>query len=225
MGRLLEALREAVKPAATPATSATVLRVAPEVSQSRKSRRGGEPDNPSLLAGRVAESQESQSVPVDSAAVRARLLACVERLGGDPAMIRRLPEVDLVACAGAPDDLLRGFAELMMDSADREAGRVPGGHTAPMHCAHCGPVWAHPSIAAALPLVGGWPRALGCPWCHVRKAGGYIPRPRVQCQGCRHFKPDTVNPEAGMGECAVGMGNHYPMQRHGCGDFRTRATP
>lgn len=225
MGRLLEALRAAVEPVATPATSATLLRVAPEVSQSRKSRRGGESDNPPSLAGCVAESQESQSVPVDSAAVRARLLACVERLGGDPVMVRRLPEVDLVAYVGAPDHLLRGFVESMMDTADREAGRVPAGHTAPMHCARCGPVWAHPSMAAALPMVAGWPRALGCPWCHVRKAGGYIPRPVVSCEGCRHFVPDTVNPEAGMGACAIGKGAHYAMQRHGCGDFRTRSIP
>lgn len=204
MGRLLEALRAEVEPAATPATSATVLRAAPEVSQSRKSRRGE---------------------PVDSAAVRARLLACVEKLGGDPAIVRRLAEVDLIAYAGGRDHLLRGFVELMMDSADREAGQVPAGHRAPIHCAHCGPVWAHPSMAAALPMVAGWPRALGCPWCHLRKAGGYIPRPVVSCEGCRHFTADAVNPDAGVGACAIGRGTHYPMQRHGCGDFRTRATP
>jgi hypothetical protein len=46
-----------------------------------------------------------------------------------------------------------------------------------MHCQQCGPVWIHPDIVAALPMVNGWPRALGCPWCFVRKAGGPIPRP------------------------------------------------
>lgn len=178
MGRLLEALRAEVEPAATLATTATFSGRVSEASQSRKSRKGAEPESAQLPAARVAQSQESQPVPVDTPAIRFRLLRHAESLGVDPALIRRLPEVDLIGYAGAPDHLLRDFVELTMDSADRQAGRVPWGHTAPIHCTHCGPVWAHPSIAAALPMVGGWPRAAGCPWCHVRKAGGYIPRPR-----------------------------------------------
>ncbi|TAL88471.1 MAG: hypothetical protein EPN69_16270 [Rhodanobacter sp.] len=167
-------------------------------------------------------SQESQGARLDTAAVRARLLECAERLGGDPLLIRSLSEADLVAYAGAPDHLLLDFVELMMDTADRDAGRVPAGHTLPMHCARCGLVWVHPSMAAALPVVGGWPRALGCPWCHVRRAGGYIPRPPVACSGCRHFTQDTLNPEAGMGVCGAGKGMHYPLARHVCGNHSTR---
>jgi hypothetical protein len=71
------------------------------------------------------------------------------------------------------------------DSAERHAGCIPPDDTAVIHCHHCGPVWAHPDIAAALPVVGGGPRALGCPWCFVRKAGGYIPRPPVTCGECQ----------------------------------------
>ena len=106
------------------------------------------------------------------------------------------------------------------DTADRHAGRVPEADTAAMHCQHCGPVWIHPAIAACLPVVAGWPRALGCPWCFVRKAGGYIPRPPVTCGDCQHFTPDTINPPAGMGTCASGHGMHYPMQQHRCGEFQ-----
>ena len=98
-------------------------------------------------------------------------------------------------------------------------GGVPAGHTAPTHCAHCGPVWAHPGTAAALPVVGGWPRAAGCPWFAIRKAGGYIPRPAVSCEGCAHFTPDTINPEAGMGTCGAGNGSHYPMAWRACIDY------
>jgi hypothetical protein len=108
---------------------------------------------------------------------------------------------------------------MQRDIDDRHAGRVPAGDTARMLCRGCGPVWIHPDIAAVLPVVDGWPRALGCPWCFVRKAGGFIPRPSVTCESCRHFNPDTINPTAGMGACGAGKGMHYPMQRHGCDAF------
>ncbi|WP_143154276.1 hypothetical protein [Rhodanobacter sp. OK091] len=111
--------------------------------------------------------------------------------------------------------------ELMQrDTDDRHAGRVPAGDTARMWCKGCGPVWIHPDIAAVLPVVDGWPRALGCPWCFVRKAGAYIPRPPVTFEGCRHFTPDTINPPTGMGDCGKGHGMPYPMQRRGCADFQ-----
>lgn len=222
MGRLLEALRADAEPVATPTTSATLLRVLPEESQSRKSRKVGESAHLPAPAGSVAKSQESQTLPVDSSVVRARLLECAESLGADPSLIRGLPEVDLAAYAGVPDHLLRGFVALMMDTADRTAGRVPAGHTAPMHCQLCGPVWTHPDIAEVLPVVGGWPRALGCSWCFIRNAGGYIPRPRVTCDDCPRFTPDTINPKAGMGVCGAGKGMYWAMQRHTCSNHSTR---
>jgi hypothetical protein len=108
---------------------------------------------------------------------------------------------------------------MQRDTDDRHAGRVPAGDTARMLCKGCGPVWIHPTIAEVLPVVDGWPRALGCPWCFVRKAGGYIPRPPVACESCRHFTPDTINPPAGIGTCGAGKGSHYPAQQHGCDTF------
>jgi hypothetical protein len=148
----------------------------------------------------------------------ARLRAVADRLGIDPAHVRRIPDADLALWATVPDDSLRAYLLALDDSATRQAGKVPVGDTAAIRCARCGQVYVHPSIAAVLPVVDGWPRALGCPWCAIRKAGGYIPRPRVTCETCTHYVPDTINPAAGVGDCASGHGTHYPMQRHGCCD-------
>lgn len=108
------------------------------------------------------------------------------------------------------------------DTATRWAGKVPLDETAPIYCTQCGPVWTHPAVAAVLPVVDGWPRALGCPWCFIRKAGGYVPRPLVTCDTCASFQPDTVNPGAGMGTCACGM--YYPMQPHRCDRYQPKGT-
>jgi hypothetical protein len=37
-----------------------------------------------------------------------------------------------------------------------------------------------------------------------------------RCDDCRHFIPDTINPAAGMGECAKGQGYWHPMAPHWC---------
>ena len=80
------------------------------------------------------------------------------------------PYYDLAA------DQLDVIKAMQHDTAERRAGRVPAGDTARMLCNGCGPVWIHPTIADVLPVVGGWPRALGCPWYFVRRAGGFVPR-------------------------------------------------
>lgn len=151
---------------------------------------------------------------------RARLLALAVAEWIDPAYIHRMPDADLAEWLGLDYGQRVAYLHLLADTADRHAGRVPEADTAAMHCHHCGPVWVHPSIAAALPRVGGWARALGCPWCFVRKAGGYIPRPAVTCGDCQHFTPDTINPPAGMGTCSSGHGSHYPMTAHRCEAFQ-----
>jgi len=53
-------------------------------------------------------------------------------------------------------------------------------------------------IAAALPVVTGWPRALGCPWCAIRKADGAIPRPNAATyrhEGTRPADPVPRHPQ------------------------------
>lgn len=156
---------------------------------------------------------------------RAHLLALAEAANLPAALVHRLHDVDLAACDGLDDPQLRAFLHQLHDTATRHAGERPPEDTAPILCAHCGPVWAHPVLAAALPVVGGWPRALGCPWCFVRKAGGTVPRPPVACDGCVRFAPDAINPQAGMGSCPAGHGMHYPMQRHACAAFTPDKEP
>lgn len=43
----------------------------------------------------------------------------------------------------------------------------------------------------------------------------------IQCQDCRHFEPDSINPAAGAGRCLhdAQHGCFYPMERHLCRDF------
>ncbi len=212
---VLAELQKRAHTVATPATPATQWRLSIVESQ---------------------ESQESQGMKVETAlcpaptadpavrVLRARLLALADRLGIDSAHVHRIAETDLALWATVPDGALRAYLLALDDTATRQAGKVPLTDTAAIHCERCGPVYVHRDIAAVLPVVNGWPRALGCPWCFVRKAGGYIPRPPVTCEGCRHFSADTINPTAGIGTCGSGHGMHYPMQHHGCGDYRPKGT-
>ena len=168
-------------------------------------------------------AQPPASAPASSGdrdRIRAALLELADRLGIDPANVRRIPDAELALWSTVPGDSLRAYLLALDDTATRQAGKVPANDTAAIHCRGCGPVYVHPDMAAALPVVKGWPRALGCPWCSIRKAGGTLPRPRVTCETCAHYRPDTVNPAAGVGGCASGHGTHYPMQRHGCGDHK-----
>lgn len=151
---------------------------------------------------------------------RARLVRLAKAGDRDPALVDRLPVADLPSHSGMDDAQLSALLSMLSDDADREAGRVPTGDTAAILCRSCGPVWVHPTIAAALPVVGGWPRALGCPWCFIRARGIAIPSPHVRCKMCRHRIPDTINPALGMGRCAVGNESAtWPAMRHHCGDF------
>lgn len=108
---------------------------------------------------------------------RARLLTAAAAEYADPDLIHHLPKEYLDACEGLPDNVLGAYVRALEDEAERMAGRVPRRETAAIMCVRCGPVWAPPEVAAALPVVKGMPRALGCPWCHVRKKGMQIPRP------------------------------------------------
>lgn len=148
----------------------------------------------------LAELHQSTTAARDT---RTALLALADRLGLDPARVHRIADADLVLWSAIPEVSLRAYLLALDDTATRQAGRIPAGDTAAIHCKGCGPVWVHPGIAAVLPVVGGWPRALGCPWCFVRRAGAYIPRASVECADCGQFNRDTVNPAAGMGACAA----------------------
>lgn len=172
-------------------------------------------------SGKIAAPHDP-AVRVDTRVV---LLALADRLAVDRDHVHRLDDDGLILLAAIGEGGMRAFLLAAEDAATREAGKAPVGDTAAIYCTHCGPVYAHPDIADVLPVVDGWPRAAGCPWCVIRKAGGYVPRPHVTCATCTHWKLDTINPAAGVGDCASGHGTHYPAQRHGCGDFDPRKRP
>lgn len=185
----------------------------PELTKGACVSFGSDPD------GSFGKIAEPTAIP---AAVYSRLVRLAESEGRDPALVDRVPAADLPDYAGMDDAQLSALLSMLADDADREAGRVPHGDKAAILCRSCGPVWVHPAIAVALPVVDGWPRALGCPWCFIRARGIAIPRPHVRCCDCRHRIPDTINPAQGMGRCAVGNESAtWPGMRHRCADFRS----
>jgi hypothetical protein len=112
------------------------------------------------------------------------------------------------------NDALAAYARALRDTELRRRGKVPADETAAALCLHCGPVWIAPEVADAAPKVNGWPRLLGCPWCHVPKDGVLaMPRPSTRCESCRYFKCDTVNPEGGAGRCMAGMNPARPWPK------------
>jgi hypothetical protein len=178
---------------------------------------------------RIAESQESQGSRLcggrDDAhlpTLRARLLDLAKATDRNPAMVDRIPVGDLPAYAGMNDAQLTALLSMLTDAAARERGMTPGSDTAAILCRSCGPVWAHPAVASALPIVDGWPCALGCPWCFIRKRGLPIPRPRVSCAACQHRIPDPINPPQGWGRCAANGPATWPHRPHRCDAFRPR---
>jgi hypothetical protein len=96
-------------------------------------------------------------------------------------------------------------------------GVVPAEWTAIAICSACGPVWAAPDLGANIEV---------CPWCDLRQAGRWFPRPRMQCGKCRNFQPDTINPAGGLGSCRAGFdakGLCYPKTRPPCPSWRGRS--
>lgn len=135
------------------------------------------PAVPKVPIGKSNGVVETAKTPHAAEATRTRLLDLAASAYMDAAPVRALSESFLQDCGGMADGALRALLSMLGDDADRRAGRVPKGDTAAALCQHCGPVWLHPTIVAVLPVVDGTPRALGCPWCFIRKAGLYVPRP------------------------------------------------
>jgi hypothetical protein len=158
-----------------------------------------------------------QAVPSEGLeALQLKLERLADYLDLPPSLVATLPPADVEACAGFIDDELAAYLRLLDASARMERGERPAEYNAASWCDGCGPVW----LWAGLPA-----RVVGCPWCRLRKAGRLIPRPPVRCGGCRHFRPDAINPEAGMGACGLnGKPAHYPMRPHACESFQRKPT-
>jgi hypothetical protein len=121
-------------------------------------------------------SQYSQDVLAE---YRDRLLVIAAMAGVDPTLVHDLTSADLTACTEVSGQVLRAYVHGLRDADQRAHGKVPDDETAPALCRLCGPIWVAPEVAAVAPVVDGWPRLLGCPWCHVRHAGLRVPRPPV----------------------------------------------
>ena len=156
---------------------------------------------------RVAESQESQGITPE---IRTRLLTLADGDGYAPAIIHRLHADDLAACAGLADETLQAYLRVLDRGTAMDRGIAPDGYTQAAHCDGCGPVWLWQGAPA---------RVIACPWCFRRKAGKALPRPAVTCGDCIHYRPDPLNPFAGVGGCDLGAGRaRWPMQSHRCGE-------
>lgn len=215
---------------ATPATlGPTVATVATVAVAKRQSDKGETPATVATVATVTVANPRSDET--DTADTRARLLALAAAGYRAPELVRQLPEAELAAWAewlrAVPAEqhpgALRAWLDTLADEADMRAGRKPPSYDAPVLCARCGPVWLPAAQARLLDVRDGWPRALGCPWCFIRAAGGFIPRPPVRAGDCTHWHPDGVNPAGGRGQCACG--SWWPGQAHPCGKFVPRAKP
>jgi hypothetical protein len=119
-----------------------------------------------------AQEREGGTVPA------ARLLSIADAEMIDPELVHRLPADVVEICTGLAKETLRAYLRALRDTALRERGNVPGDETAAALCRHCGPIWLHPAVARVVPVVDGWPRVLGCPWCHVRNRE-VVPHPKA----------------------------------------------
>ena len=160
-----------------------------------------------------AEKPRNNDVFLEGGLLR-EIRSKLERFANDalfnPLLVRDLHDEDVAACAGLSDDALSAYVHMLRDTDLRSRGRAPADETAWALCRHCGPVWVHPAVASAAPVVGGWPHMLGCPWCHVRNRDA-ITRPLVTCGECLHFIRDLVNPGGGMGTCGAGCDPARPL--------------
>ena len=73
----------------------------------------------------------------------------------------------------------------------------------------------------------------------MQQRGGAIPKewqswpqdlpPRATlircCAHCTHFVPNPRNPAAGIGDCDIGRGHHFPMEQHNCSGFNKSRNP
>ena len=151
--------------------------------------------------------------------LRARLRELADHQGLPRSLVDNLTDADLAPENGAPvlgDAALIRWLHTLDENARMREGIPPSGWTQASHCHHCGPV----KLWQGAPL-----QVLGCPWCHVRRAGGKVPRPAVQCATCMHMRRMPQTSPAGMQSCKAGRGMHFANEQHACTDWRAAAKP
>ena len=156
---------------------------------------------------------EALAQQADPEAIRVHLLELAEADLIPASIVHALPDADVIACEGETDATLTAYLCALVAAQDMDAGLIPTdwGEAVAGFCEGCGPVWLWPGAPA---------RVLACPWCFRRKAGKRIPRPKMRCRDCKHYTPDPLNPQAGIGTCAAGRWARWPMQSHHCDAWR-----
>lgn len=154
---------------------------------------------------------ESAANAPDHAELRAHLLAICRSHALPERLVANLPDAELEGCELlSPEGLVR-WVQVLGENERMRKGIAPPGWTQASYCHHCGPV----KLWAGAPL-----HVIGCPWCHVRKAGGQVPRPAVTCATCQHMRRMPQTSPAGMQSCKAGHGMHYAHAEHVCDDWR-----
>ncbi len=147
--------------------------------------------------------------------LRDRLRRLAEVEGLPRALVDRLTAADLHPDHGAHllnDAGLRRWLHVLQEGGGMRQGIVPAGWTQACTCARCGPV---------LLWTGAPSRVLGCPWCHVRRAGGPVPRPAVTCATCTHRQRRVDTSSSGIHPCGKGHALHFGHEPHACPDWDT----
>ncbi len=190
-------------------TPATVATVAPKVSQLSQLSQGVAFEN------HFSEVPEPPASPTpDHADLRVTLYRLAEAEGLPRAIVDRLTDADLQpdnGCDLLDDAGLRRWLHVLHENERMQRGMAPPGWAQASHCRRCGSVL----LWQGAPL-----EVLGCPWCHVRRAGGTVARPAITCAACTHQQPRPDTSDAGMHGCAKGHGLHYANATHACDDWR-----
>lgn len=156
--------------------------------------------------------ERAASAP-DHAELRARLVDLCRQEELPDRLAATLPDGDLAGCDLLSDAGLRRWLHVLDENTRMQQGIAPDGWTQASYCHHCGPVrlWA-----------GAPPHVIGCPWCHVRRTGGTVPRPAITCATCTHQQQPNTS-DAGMHGCPKGKGLHFALELHPCESWKPGA--
>ena len=163
-----------------------------------------DPQNP-----QVPQPADAANAP-DHADLRASLYRLADAEGLPRAIVDGLSDADLApdnGCALLDDAGLRRWLYVRAENGEMQRGIAPRDWTQASHCERCGPV----RLWVGAPL-----RVIGCAWCHVRRAGGTVPRPPVTCASCQHRQPRPDTSEPGMHGCRRGHALHFAFDSHTC---------
>jgi hypothetical protein len=148
----------------------------------------------------------------DLAPLRANLLAICRSHGLPERLAIELPGADLAGCDELTAEGLLHFLRCRLERESMQRGIAPAGWTQASYCIRCGPVKLWPGAPVS--------DLIGCPWCHVRRSGGTLPRPAVTCATCTHQQRRKDTSDAAMHACGKGHGLHHAHALHRCTDWQ-----